>query len=98
MRKTYPLLLFILIAFSCSESDAILKTNNTIAGKQPIKVINALDPTKLAKIIYFPGTAYESQWFFYSNGLLKKITNLFSIFDPLIAPQLSYLTALSLPS
>ena len=74
MRKTYPLLLFILIAFSCSESDAILKTNNTIAGKQPIKVINALDPTKLAKIIYFPGTAYESQWFFYSNGLLKKIT------------------------
>ena len=74
MKKLYALTTLIFIFFSCSETDEF--DHNENAARQPIKVINALDPTKLAKVIFNPGlTEYERHWYFYPNGLLKKITN-----------------------
>jgi hypothetical protein len=72
MRTIYSLLVLVLITFSCSESDDFTQLQNN--QKQSPNSILKLDPTKLAKIIYFPGAPYESQWVFYPNGLLKKIT------------------------
>lgn len=74
MKNLYAILSIALLFFSCSESDDFTP-NNSNAAKQPIKIIKALDPTKLAKVVFYPETNHERSWFFYPNGLLKKIVN-----------------------
>lgn len=74
MKNLFVILSFTLVFFSCSESDDFTP-NNSSAAKQPIRVIKALDPTKLSKVIFYPGTNRERTWYFYTNGLLKKIVH-----------------------
>ena len=73
MKKIYALLVIIFITFSCSTSDDF--TSGGASLRQPVKPVTRLDPTKLARVIFYPGTTYERVWFFYPDGLLKKITN-----------------------
>ncbi len=72
MKKLYAVLVLIFLLFSCSESDDFDQNENI--SRKPTKPINALDPTKLARVVFYPGTSYEKIWFFYPNGLIKKIT------------------------
>lgn len=73
MNKIYSLLLLVLMSYSCSNDDVVSKDNPQ--QRKPGRVINALDPTKLARVIFYPGTNNERRWFFYPNGLLKKIVD-----------------------
>lgn len=77
MKKIYSLFVLILITFSCSESDSLIPSidSNNAASRQDINGLTVLDPTKLAKVIFYPGTTYQKNWFFYPNGLLRKITD-----------------------
>jgi hypothetical protein len=81
MRKLHVLLLLVTVAFSCSEFDdnhSILHDSELNSDEfsrpsqnNPIR----LDPTKLARVINFPGQFDESQIYFFPNGLVKKIVN-----------------------
>ena len=62
MKKLFCLVVLSFVSFSCSKSDE----NET--------ELNAIDPTKLVKVIFFPGALNERHWNFYDNGLLKEIT------------------------
>ena len=73
MKKIYSFLLLAIIAFSCGDVDNVAVTN---PQKQTAPVIGRLDPTKLAKVIIWPGVAQaEKHFYFYPNGLLRKITS-----------------------
>ncbi|MBS1535767.1 MAG: hypothetical protein JST78_11870 [Bacteroidetes bacterium] len=73
MKKLYAILSFALLFFSCSDTDEF--DQNNAAAKQPIRSVTALDPTKLAKVVIWPGIQYaEKHFYFYPNGLIKKIT------------------------
>jgi hypothetical protein len=74
MKKIYPLLFLVLLSFSCSDADDIILKDNPQLRK-PGRVINALDPTKLAKVVFYPESTSEKNYYFYPNGLLRKITN-----------------------
>ena len=74
MKKIYSLLIIVLISFSCSEADDIISKDNPQLRK-PGRIINVLDPTKLAKVVFYPGSDSEKNYYFYPNGLLRKITN-----------------------
>jgi hypothetical protein len=75
MKKITSFLILLFAFVSCSapenESAAILALNDV--ASRPGPVIGRLDPTKLARVIYYPGTDHERTWFFYPNGLLRKI-------------------------
>lgn len=74
MKKIYSLLILVLISVSCSDADDIISKENPQLRK-PGRVINALDPTKLVKVIVWPGIQNaEKHLYFYPNGLLRKIT------------------------
>jgi hypothetical protein len=72
MKKIYSLLIIVVISYSCSNDDIVSKDNPQ--QRKPGRVINALDPTKLARVIFDPGTTYEVRHFFYNNGLVRKLT------------------------
>lgn len=63
MKNLISFFLLILITISCSNSDD--------SGA----IIPIIDTSKLAKVIFDPKTPYEKHWNFYTNGLLKEITN-----------------------
>ncbi len=58
MKRLLAFFVFALI-FSCSSDDAQPQQN--------------IDPTLLQKIVFYPGTANETHWNFYPDGLLKEI-------------------------
>ena len=58
MKKIFSFMILAFITISCS---------NTEDPATPI------DPTKLAKVIFYPNTLSERHWNFYPNGLLKEI-------------------------
>ena len=62
MKNLFCLVLMTFVSFSCSNSDENETTKNVI------------DPTKLKKVIFYPGIQIEEHWNFYNNGLLKEIT------------------------
>jgi hypothetical protein len=60
---------FILLAFSivsCTDNDDVVPT-------EELTPVEINDPTKLAKVIFDPGSYAEEHWNFYTNGLLKEI-------------------------
>ena len=71
MKKLYAVLFLSFMFFSCSESDDFNQKENI--SRKPTKPITALDPTKLARVIFYPGTNQERHWYFYPNGLLRRI-------------------------
>ena len=72
MKKIYALFVLAFITFSCSESDDF---SSGALSRQPIKTVTRLDPTKLAKVVFYPGNGSEKNYYFYPNGLVRKITN-----------------------
>ena len=64
MKKLVCLVVLTFFSFSCSKSDE----NET--------QVNVIDPTKVVKVIFFPGALNERHWNFNDNGLLKEITEL----------------------
>jgi hypothetical protein len=62
MKKLFCLVLLTFISISCSNSD------------EEETPIDTIDPTKLAKVIFYPGASNETHWNFNKNGLLKEIT------------------------
>lgn len=75
MKKLLPFLLVLFIGVSCSESeDALISNPAANTASRPKPVDTRLDPTKLARVIFYPQTANERIWFFYPNGLLRRIT------------------------
>lgn len=74
MKKLLLILPIFLFCFSCSDSenDLLLPTSN---DSRPGPVDTRIDRTKLARVKFYPGTTHERIWYFYPNGLLKKIVN-----------------------
>ncbi|HMK06639.1 MAG TPA: hypothetical protein VK476_03855, partial [Flavobacterium sp.] len=74
MKKLFLFLPIFFFCFSCSESDDLISSVSKDNASRPGPVINRIDPTKLARVIFYPQTVSERIWFFYPNGLLQKIT------------------------
>jgi hypothetical protein len=74
MKNIFSLLILLLSIISCSAPEE--ETQQIPAGNnlRPKPEIGANDPNKLSRVIFYPGTNYEEQFFFYQNGLLRKIT------------------------
>ena len=80
MKKITSFLLLLFIAVSCSEYnvDTVLPTAESNGNtSRPGPVDPKADPTKLSKVVLFPGQTYEKRLYFYPNGLLKRVANRF---------------------
>jgi len=73
MKKIILILPIFLFLFSCSDPETVLTQSPSDNASRPKPHAPVSDPTKLSRVVYYPGTDHERSWFFYPNGLLRKI-------------------------
>jgi hypothetical protein len=77
MKKITVFLALLFLSVSCSEYEIDPVSTTATEASRPRPFDPRIDPSKLTKVIIFPGQTYEKRLYFYPNGLLKSVANRF---------------------